>query len=335
MEKNKLLEIRNEIDKIDETILAKIIERNNLAKQVGEYKIAHDLPIYDVKREQQIMQNIEAKFPENFEELQRIYELIFNYSKKEQEKLFKKVVSDFPFDISDMTIAGPCSVESYEQLDLVAKELVKHNIKFLRAGAFKPRTSPFDFQGLGYDGVQIIKEICSKYNLISVSEVMSEEDIDLFVNDIDIIQIGARNMQNFALLKKLAKTNKPIILKRGLSATLEEWIGSANYLMQEGNANIIMCERGIRSYDSETRNLLDLSTVLLLKQRMKLPIIVDLSHSLGRKDIINQMSKVVKALDINGIMVEVHPSPERALSDKEQQLNFQELNSLLKEYNEN
>ena len=178
-------------------------------------------------------------------------------------------------------IAGPCSVESKEQIKLVAEEVKKYGAGFLRGGAFKPRTSPYSFQGLKYEGLDLLNEAKAKTGLPVVTELMSPYDIDTFVEKADIIQVGARNMQNFDLLKELGKTNKPILLKRGLSATIEEWLMSAEYIMAGGNENIILCERGIRTYETYTRNTLDLSAIPVIKKLSHLPVIVDPSHAAG------------------------------------------------------
>ncbi|WP_349945615.1 bifunctional 3-deoxy-7-phosphoheptulonate synthase/chorismate mutase [Lacrimispora sp. BS-2] len=226
-------------------------------------------------------------------------------------------------------IAGPCAVESTSQLEKVSAFLVEKQVKILRAGAYKPRTSPKTFQGLGKDGVKIIHETCEKYGLISVTEIMDIRDLEYMEQMVDILQVGSRNMFNYSMLKELGKTDKPILLKRGLMATIEEFICAAEYIQNEGNTKIIMCERGIRTFEHEIRNTLDLSCVALLKQKTNYPVVVDLSHSLGRKDIMIPMAKASLAVGADMIMVEVHPEPEKALSDAKQQLNLGEFENLL------
>lgn len=226
-------------------------------------------------------------------------------------------------------IAGPCSVENVDQLEEIAKTLKKFNVKFFRGGAFKPRTSPYDFQGLGLLGLEMLKKIKEKYGFFIVSEVMDPRYVEESMKYIDIIQIGSRNMQNFSLLKEVGKTNSPVLLKRGMMATLNEYLLAAEYILKEGNRNIILCERGIRTFEDSTRNTLDISSIAIIKRYTSLPIIVDLSHSLGRKDIIIPIAKAVLALDVDGIMVEVHNNPESALSDSKQQLNFEEFENLV------
>ena len=205
-----------------------------------------------------------------------------------------------------MIIAGPCSVESYEQVIEIAKRVKKSGAKYLRGGVFKPRTSPYEFQGLGYEGLEILKRVREETGLKIVTEIMSVDDVDLFEKEVDVIQVGSRNMQNFDLLKRLGKINKPILLKRGLSATIEEWLLAAEYIMNEGNPNVILCERGIRTYENETRNTLDISAVPLVKKVSHLPIIVDPSHASGKRWMIEPLSKAAIAVGADGLIIEVH-----------------------------
>ncbi|MBE5806272.1 MAG: 3-deoxy-7-phosphoheptulonate synthase [Clostridiales bacterium] len=230
-------------------------------------------------------------------------------------------------------IAGPCSIESEEQTDYIADKIKKMGVTMLRGGAYKPRTSPYAFQGMQKEGLAILKKVGKKHNLKTVSELMDVRDLETVINSVDLIQVGSRNMANFSLLKELGKTNKPILLKRGLMSTVDEFIYAAEYIAMGGNRNIILCERGIRTFENATRNTLDLSCVPIIKSRTNLPIIVDLSHSLGRKDIVVQMAKASKACGADGIMVEVHNNPEKALSDSLQQLTINEFEVLVNEIN--
>lgn len=247
---------------------------------------------------------------------------------------FKKINEMFNLS-SDLPtiIAGPCAIESDVYLDDVAKVLKRYNIGFLRGGAYKPRTSPYDFQGLKEEGLRILNKVSKLYSLISVSEVVDTRDVELMAEYIDILQVGARNMQNYELLKEIGKSGRPVILKRGISASIHEFIYAAEYIALQGNRNIILCERGIRTFETKTRNTLDISSIPIIKSETNLPIIVDLSHSLGRKDIINPIAKSVLAAGADGIMVEVHPKPGLALSDSKQQLNIEEFISLLDNLN--
>ena len=215
-------------------------------------------------------------------------------------------------------MAGPCSVESEEQIIEIAKAVKESGANFLRGGAFKPRTSPYSFQGLELEGLRLLKRAKEETGLSIVTEIMSTDYIDEFVRDVDVIQVGARNMQNFDLLKQLGKTNKPILLKRGLSSTIEEWLMSAEYIMAGGNENVILCERGIRTYEGYTRNTLDLSAIPVIKKLSHLPVIVDPSHASGYWYLVEPLAKAAVAAGADGLMIEVHNDPQHALSDGQQ-----------------
>lgn len=216
-------------------------------------------------------------------------------------------------------IAGPCSVETEEQITYVAQQVKKAGAAFLRGGAFKPRTSPYDFQGLGEEGIRLLLEAKKATGLPIVTEIMNISTLDLFA-DVDIIQVGARNMQNFDLLKELGKTDKPILLKRGLANTLQELLMSAEYIMSEGNSKVILCERGIRTFETATRNTLDLSAVPVLHNLTHLPVVVDPSHATGKADLVAPMAYAATAAGADGIMVEVHNDPAHALCDGAQSI---------------
>lgn len=233
-------------------------------------------------------------------------------------------------DGSFTIIAGPCAIEDENQMDEIGRYLVGLGVKILRGGVFKPRTNPKSFQGLGADGFKILKDMKEKYGLKIISEIMDPRDVDQAYEYIDIIQIGSRNMQNFALLKEVGKTDKPIMLKRGMSATINEWIMAAEYIKAESNENIILCERGIRTFEDYTRNTLDLMSVPIIKQETEYPIFIDPSHGTGIRNLVLPASRAAKALEADGIMVEIHPEPNKALSDGAQSLDF---NSFEKLYN--
>ena len=227
-------------------------------------------------------------------------------------------------------IAGPCSVESEEQIVEVARRVKKAGANFLRGGAFKPRTSPYSFQGLELEGLKLLKTAKEETGLPIVTEIMSTDYIDEFVEDVDVIQIGARNMQNFDLLKQIGKTRKPVLLKRGLSATIEEWLMSAEYIMAGGNEQVILCERGIRTFETITRNTLDLQAVPVIKKLSHLPIIIDPSHAGGYSYMVEPMAKCAVIAGADGIMIEVHNDPENALSDGQQSLTPDQFEQLMK-----
>lgn len=227
-------------------------------------------------------------------------------------------------------IAGPCSVESYEQVLEIAKSIKKSGAGFLRGGAFKPRTSPYSFQGLGLEGLSILKEVKKETGLPIVTELMSIEMLDKFVDDVDMIQIGARNMSNFDLLKEVGKTRIPILLKRGMSSTIEEFLMSAEYIMSEGNENVILCERGIRTFENYTRNTLDLSAVPAIKKLSHLPIIVDPSHAAGMWWMVEPLSKAAVSAGADGLMIEVHNDPANAKCDGQQSIKPDRFDELMK-----
>lgn len=226
-------------------------------------------------------------------------------------------------------IAGPCAIESYEQLLETAQFIKSKGANILRGGAYKPRTSPKSFQGLKEEGLEILKAVKKETGMAVITELMDIRELDKLYEVTDIIQIGSRNMQNFSLLTEIGKQDKPVMLKRGLCATIGEWIGAAEYIAVEGNSKIIMCERGIRTYNDYTRNTLDLAAVPIIKKETGLPVVVDPSHGTGIRYLIKPMSMGAFAVGADGIMVEVHPQPENALSDGMQSLNFSEFENLI------
>ncbi len=230
-----------------------------------------------------------------------------------------------------VVMAGPCSVENSDMLHNITDDLVKYGANMVRGGAFKPRSSPYAFQGLGEEGLIYLSDVKKKHGIPVVSEIMKIADIPLFEKYVDVIQIGARNMQNFSLLKELAYLDKPVLLKRGISATIEEWLNSAEYLASEGNNKVMLCERGIRTFEKSTRFTLDLSSVPVIKQKSHLPIIVDPSHPMGQRELVIPMARAAIAAGADGIMVEVHNNPDEALSDGAQSLYPEQFAELMKE----
>lgn len=234
------------------------------------------------------------------------------------------MVRDIPVGGDEVVvIAGPCSVESKEQILETAHAVAASGAKMLRGGAFKPRTSPYEFRGLGEEGLQMLAKAREETGLAIVTEVMVPQDVDLVAHYSDVLQIGARNMQNFQLLEAVGKTNKPVLLKRGMSAQIEEWLLAAEYVMAQGNENVIFCERGIRTYETITRNTLDLSAVPVVKRLSHLPIIIDPSHGTGKWYLVPSMMLAAVAAGADGLMVEVHPNPDHAKSDGAQSLTFE------------
>ncbi|WP_295160911.1 3-deoxy-7-phosphoheptulonate synthase [Selenomonas sp. AE3005] len=230
-----------------------------------------------------------------------------------------------------VVMAGPCSVESIDQLREAAKAVKAGGAKFLRGGAFKPRTSPYDFQGLEEEGLKMLRQVADEEGLKVVTEIVDKDDLELVGKYADVYQVGARNMQNFQLLKALGKVKKPVMLKRGLSATISEWLNAAEYIMAGGNEQVILCERGIRTYETFTRNTLDLSAVAAVKELSHLPIIVDPSHGTGRWQMVQPMARAAVAAGCDGLIIEVHPHPEVALSDGDQSLTPKNFNRLMED----
>ena len=268
------------------------------------------------------------------------------YSVRRVQEPYKKANRKFHLDDTVITLsngtkigdgsltlmAGPCSVESAEQVTEIAKAVKASGANVLRGGAFKPRTSPYSFQGLKAEGLELLLKAKEETGLPIVTEIMSESDIDLF-KDVDIIQVGARNMQNFTLLKKLGKLDKPILLKRGLCATIEEWLMSAEYIMAEGNEKVILCERGIRTYEKYTRNTLDLSAIPIVKSLSHLPVVVDPSHATGMNWLVEPLAMAAVACGADGLIIEVHNDPPHALCDGAQSLTPEEFDSVVKKVN--
>jgi 3-deoxy-7-phosphoheptulonate synthase len=246
------------------------------------------------------------------------YKLVSLETKQERTKIR---LGDFELGGAELVvIAGPCAVESREQLMEASEAVMRAGARMLRGGAFKPRTSPYDFQGLKEDGLKLLAEARERTGLRIVTETVTAEDVDLVAEYADILQVGARNMQNFALLKKLGCANRPVLLKRGMSATLKEFLLSAEYIASSGNEQIILCERGIRTFETATRNTLDLTAIPVLKRLTHLPVMVDPSHGTGRRDLIRAASKAAVAIGADGLMIEVHPRPDKALCDGEQSI---------------
>ncbi|MEN8208256.1 MAG: 3-deoxy-7-phosphoheptulonate synthase [Candidatus Fermentibacteria bacterium] len=244
---------------------------------------------------------------------------------------------------SSIIIAGPCSVENIEMLREITEAAVKAGVSILRGGSFKPRTSPYSFQGLGIEGFELLDHVRREFNIPVVSEVMAVDQIEHAVKYVDMIQVGARNMHNFPLLSALGRTEKPVLLKRGFMATVEEWLLAAEYLVKEGNDRVVLCERGIRTFEPWTRNTLDISAVPLARMLGGYPVIVDPCHASGRRDLVEPLSLAGLAAGADGIMLEVHPDPDKALSDGGQSLSIPELMELaekllsriVREYSEN
>lgn len=341
MSNGDMQELREQLDTLNLDLLKLINKRAEIVQEIGEIKGKQSTRKFDPVRERDMLNHIINHNDGPFKNatVEHIFKEIFKagleIQEDDQQKALlvsrKRKADDTVIDIKGVPfgngetqfIFGPCAVESYEQTAKVAEVVKAKGLKLLRGGAFKPRTSPYDFQGLGLEGLKILKRVADEHDLAVVSEIVNPADIEAAQDYIDVIQIGARNMQNFELLKKAGEANKPVILKRGLSATIAEFINAAEYIISRGNGNIILCERGIRTYETATRNTLDISAVPILKQETHLPVLVDVTHSTGRRDLLIPTAKAAIAIGADGVMAEVHPDPAVALSDSQQQMDFE------------
>jgi 3-deoxy-7-phosphoheptulonate synthase len=259
---------------------------------------------------------------EHVHRVQKRYKLVSREVKKGADTIVKVHGQKIGAKQKFVFMAGPCSVESEEQLMSTAKAVKANGATFLRGGAFKPRTSPYEFQGLAKDGLKLLAQAKKEYGLGIVTEVLSERDVELVAEYADILQIGARNAQNFSLIVEAARSGKTILLKRGLSMKIEEWLLAGEYVLANGNPNLLFCERGIRTFETYTRNTLDLGAVAIVKKETHLPVIIDPSQGCGRADMVLEMCKAAAALNADGLLIEVHPNPAEAWSDGQQQVDF-------------
>ncbi len=349
MSNAELVSLRSQLDDVNSKLLSLLNERAQIVKDIGKVKETQGVNRFDPVRERYMLDMIakENEGPFETSTLQHIFKEIFKAGlelqendhskallvsrKKKPENTIININGEQIGDGNPSFIFGPCAVESYEQTAKVAEAVKSRGLKLLRGGAFKPRTSPYDFQGLGIEGLKILKRVATEYGLGVISEITNPADIEEAIDYIDVIQIGARNMQNFDLLKAAGSVNKPVLLKRGISATIEEFINAAEYIISKGNGQIILCERGIRTYEKATRNTLDISAVPILKQETHLPVFVDVTHSTGRRDLLLPSAKAALAIGADGVMAEVHPDPAVALSDSAQQMDIDQFNHF---YNE-
>jgi 3-deoxy-7-phosphoheptulonate synthase/chorismate mutase len=341
--------LRLQVDEINLKILQLLNDRGKVVQEINKLREVQGVKRFDPVRERKMLDMISENNNGPFETstLQHIFKQVFQMSlelqeddnrkallvsrKKKPEDTIVEINGEKIGDGQVHFIMGPCAVESYEQVRSVGQALQKQGLKLMRGGAFKPRTSPYDFQGLGVEGLKILRQVGDEYGLAIVSEILNPKDIEMALDYVDVIQIGARNMQNFDLLRAAGDVKKPILLKRGLSATIEEFIYAAEYIIAQGNGEIILCERGIRTYERATRNTLDISAVPILKQETHLPVVVDVTHSTGRRDLLLPTAKAAIAIGADAVMAEVHPDPAVALSDSSQQMNMPQFHSFMDE----
>lgn len=345
---NRLQELRAQIDPINMQILELLNRRAEVALEIGRVQQELGTGFYDPQRESEMLNALQQanEGPFSNETVKKLFSEIFHATLNLEERDARQTIlvqrkqpdqhTIIEFEnglrIGNDTfevIAGPCAIESYQQMDEVAAVLAERGVKIIRGMGYKPRTSPYDFQGLGEEGLKIARQVANKYNQVLISEVLDMSLIPMMDEYVDVFWVGARNMQNSFLLRALGKQSKPVLLKRGFGATLKEFIYAAEYIMSSGNPNVILMERGIRTFSEWTRNTLDISAVPLLKQETHLPVIVDISHSAGRRDIANPLGRVARVSGADGLMVEVHPNPDVAMSDAKQQLSLPQFNQLM------
>ena len=348
MKPEDLAALRAEMGQINADLLRLINRRGELVERIFNVKERDDQPLYTPEREMEMLDALMESNPGPFSDdtVRRLFKELLLASQELMEARPDKVLkisrlrrkTDLVISVGEQTvgqepvlIAGPCSVESEEQMEQVASSLERSGIKFLRGGAFKPRSSPYSFQGLGERGLQILEATARRHGMVTVSEVLDTRQVELVGRHVDILQIGSRNMYNYELLREVGQLGKPVLLKRGLSATIDELLWAAEYVIAEGNEQIILCERGIRTFEGQTRFTLDISAVPLLRLHSFLPVIVDVSHAAGRRDILAPLGRAALAAGANGLMVEVHPHPHRARSDGQQQLDLSRFQQFLQE----
>ena len=329
---------RQNINKIDDEILNLLVERKNVVREIMNYKLANSLSINDSKRENEIINQLLNRFPNlNSSFIKKIFHLIFDDSKKENilKETFQTI--DEYLLRRPLVIAGPCTIESEEQINNIATELAPMGIKFLRGGCFKPRTCADSFQGLEDDGIKFLYNAARSNKMYVVSEILESQQYERNLDYIDIIQIGSRSMTSYGLLKSIGKltmeSEKYVLLKRGLSATINEFLAAADYILQAGNPNVILCLRGIRTFeqiDSDFRFTPDLAGILELKEKTNLPILFDPSHSSGNSKYVQQISSAALELSADGLLIEVHNSPKDAVVDSQQAISPNQLMEIIK-----
>jgi len=340
--------LRSQIDEINLQLLDLLNKRAAVASEIGNIRAELGTEFYDPEREANMLTILQQQNegPFSNETISSLFREIFRatLSMEEQEHRQKFLVQrkeptdqtivELPNgetvgDGSFTVISGPCAVESMEQMEEVAAALAERGVKVLRGMAYKPRTSPYDFQGLGEAGLQIARQVANRHDMAVTTEVMDASQIPMMSEYVDVFWVGARNMQNSFLLRALGKTSQPVILKRSFGANYKELLFAAEYIVSSGNPNVILMERGIRTFETWTRNTLDISAVPILKKESHLPIVVDISHSAGRRDIAIPLAKASRAVGADGLMMEVHPNPPVAMSDAKQQLTIPEFHKLM------
>ncbi|MFH1530800.1 MAG: bifunctional 3-deoxy-7-phosphoheptulonate synthase/chorismate mutase [Pseudomonadota bacterium] len=343
--RQRLDDLRAELDGLNEELLELFNRRLERVRRIRDVKVELGLPLYDPVREADQIRRLLLQNPEPRSALlvERVFKEIIAASMesmrdRDRADVDRSLVEPRTITVGDVpiggsappvVIAGPCAVEGPETLRETARGLAARGVRVLRGGGFKPRTSPYSFQGLGMDGIRLLAEVAAEFGLATVSEITSPTQVQEISTLVDLIQVGARNMYNYELLRALGQAPRPVLLKRHFGATVDEWLLAAEYLVSSGNDQVILCERGIRTFEHQTRNTLDLSAVAVVKQRCGLPVVVDVSHAAGRRDILVPLARAALAVGADGVMVEVHHWPAGALSDGPQQLDLEGFDDLL------
>jgi 3-deoxy-7-phosphoheptulonate synthase/chorismate mutase len=343
-----LTDLRKSIDENNQALLELLAERGRLVCQVRAAKEQLGLPFHDPRRQQDMLDDLVTRNPGPFPAatIRKLFGEIHDASlalmeeRREGELLVGRCrgrgdhvieVAGQAVGLEPFYIAGPCAVESFDQLDRTAEGLARLGVRLLRGGAFKPRTSPYSFQGLGVAGLKILREVADKHAMGVVTEVVDTRTSELVARYADVLQIGCRNMFNYELLKDVGCLGKPILLKRGFGATIDEWVNAAEYIALQGNEDVILCERGIRTFEQRTRSTLDISAVPVVRSMSRLPVVVDVSHAAGRRDLISALARSAFAVGAHGVMIEVHFNPAVARSDAEQQLSLPQFADLMRD----
>ena len=344
-----LNQLRAQIDAVNREILELLEKRGDIVLEIAREKRSSGIDGYDAHREEEMLQKITANLRGPFAAgaIRDVFKTIFRTSLELQKIEWREALRVRRRDLvpeggirvgnvavgngTPVVFAGPCSVETEEQMDDVARFLASLNVTtVLRAGAFKPRTNPNSFQGLREEGLRILRDAARRYGLSTITEVLDVSTLDVVAEHTDMLQIGARNMYNTELLKAVGRLQRPVLLKRGFMATIEEWLLSAEYILAGGNEAVVLCERGIRTFEPSTRNTFDLAAIPLMKGETSLPVVADVSHATGRRDLLLPCSRAALAVGADGLMIEVHPSPDQALSDGFQQIDLPTFGALVR-----
>ncbi len=348
--KKRLETLRHEIERINLEMLDLLCRRGEVVTEMRALKNELGIPLFSPEREERMLRELVAanRGPYPDTAIQPVFREIFRASlavmeaqaenemrvsrgKRREDLLI--AIGNLVVGREPIVVAGPCAIESEEQLEAVAAHIKAAGVTMMRGGAFKPRSSPYAFQGLGDEGLVILQRVAKRHGLLTVTEVTDTRSVDQVARYADVLQVGARNMANYEILREVGRTKRPVLLKRGMAATIDELLWAAEYIVLQGNEQVILCERGIRTFERATRNTLDISAIPLLRQRTYLPVIADVSHAAGRRDILAALARAALAAGAQGVMVEVHPDPPAARSDAQQQLSLEQFTAFMSQIN--